>query len=162
FEHLFDTAGMAVLSPDVTAALSTLRSKWGVAAPGRLRDGRVGEVVGALATAPVEAPDDEARVEPGADSGRVFSTGFAELAAILGPGGLPKGLGLSLRGDLSSGRTTLALRLVAEAQASGSIAAWLDLAKALDPIEAVARGVRPEWLVVLIPADAEEGLAIAG
>jgi RecA/RadA recombinase len=143
---------MASLSPDVTAALSTLRSKWGNAAPA---------VMGALATVPLEDPGvDELRVE--ADRSRVLSTGFAELDAILGPGGLPKGLGLSLRGEVSSGRTTLALRLVAEAQASGSIAAWLDLAKALDPVEAVARGVRPEWLVVLTPADAEEGLAIAG
>jgi len=154
---------MAILSPDVTAALSTLRSKWGSAAPGRLRDGRVaevGEVVGALAMVPLEQPDVAPEARP--DAARVFSTGFAELDAILGPGGLPKGLGLSLRGEVSSGRTTLALRLVAEAQASGSIAAWLDLAKALDPVEAVARGVRPEWLAVLTPADAEEGLAIAG
>ncbi|HEX8025165.1 MAG TPA: hypothetical protein VF484_03070, partial [Candidatus Limnocylindrales bacterium] len=142
---------MATLSPDVTAALSTLRSRWGNAAPA---------VVGALATVPLEGPDVQPELE--ADRARVFSTGFAELDAILGPGGLPKGLGLSLRGEVSSGRTTLALRLVAEAQASGSIAAWLDLAKALDPVEAVARGVRPEWLVVLTPADAEEGLAIAG
>jgi RecA/RadA recombinase len=69
---------------------------------------------------------------------------------------------VSLRGDLSSGRTTLALRLAAEAQAAGSIVAWLDLAASLDPVEAVARGIKPEWFVVLTPADAEEGLAIAG
>src|SRR5439155_1392605 len=48
---------MAALSPDVTAALSTLRSKWGSAAPGRLRDGRVGEVVGGLATIPADAEE---------------------------------------------------------------------------------------------------------
>ncbi len=159
---------MATLSPDVTAALTTLRSRWGNAAPGRLAEGRVaeigrvGEVVGALATVPLEAPDEEAPPGAEVDRARVLSTGFAELDAILGPGGLPKGLGLSLRGEVSSGRTTLALRLVAEAQAAGSIAAWLDLAKALDPVEAVARGIRPEWLVVLTPADAEEGLVIAG
>jgi RecA/RadA recombinase len=146
---------MTALPSDVTAALSTLRSKWGSAAPA---------VIGALATVPSEQPDDDADLgsNPEIDRSRVLSTGFAELDAILGPGGLPKGLGLSLRGEVSSGRTTLALRLVAEAQASGSIAAWLDLAKALDPVEAVARGVRPEWLVVLTPADAAEGLAMAG
>src|SRR5690606_4092852 len=61
-----------------------------------------------------------------------------------------------------SGRTTLALRLVAEAQAGGAIVAWLDLAGGLDPVEAVARGVRLEWLVVLAPASLDEGLALAG
>jgi len=148
---------MATLSPDVTAALSTLRSKWGAAAPSR-----AGDVVGALAMVPFEAPDDSPEEARERDSSRIFSTGFAALDAILGPGGLPRGMGLSLRGDLSSGRTTLALRLVAEAQAAGSIVAWMDLAAALDPVEAVARGIRPEWLVVLTPSDADEGLAIAG
>ena len=148
---------MAALSPDVTAALSTLRSKWGAAAPSR-----AGDVVGALAMVPFEAPDDGPEEARERDSSRIFSTGFAALDAILGPGGLPRGMGLSLRGDLSSGRTTLALRLVAEAQTAGSIVAWMDLAAALDPVEAVARGIRPEWLVVLTPSDADEGLAIAG
>jgi len=69
---------------------------------------------------------------------------------------------VALRGDLSSGRTTLALRLAAAAQAAGSIVAWLDLAAALDPVEVVARGIKPEWLVVLTPADPDEGLSIAG
>ena len=152
---------MTALSPDVSAALATLRSRWGAAAPAR-----VGEVVGALATVPLERPDDGPGIDPDAsperDPARIFSTGFAALDAILGPGGLPRGMGVSLRGDLSSGRTTLALRLAAEAQESGSIVAWLDLAEALDPVEAVARGIRPEWLVVLTPADADEGLAMAG
>jgi RecA/RadA recombinase len=161
---------MGAPSPDLTAALATLRSRWGAAAPGF-----AGEVVGALATVPLatvplpaEAPGQapghapSSAPERGIDPDRVYSTGFAELDAILGPGGVPRGMGVALRGDLSSGRTTLALRLVAEAQAAGSIVAWLDLAAALDPVEAVARGVRPEWLVVLTPADPEEGLAIAG
>jgi len=144
---------MAQLSPDVTAALATLRSRWGSAAPAP-----AGEIVGALALRPLEDREHASTPEPGS----VLSTGFAAVDAIIGPGGLPRGMGLSLRGDLSSGRTTLALRLVAEAQAAGSIVAWLDLAAALDPVEAVARGIRSEWLVVLTPADADEGLAIAG
>lgn len=154
---------MAAPSTDLNAALATLRSRWGAAAPGY-----AGEVVGALATVPLEAPGDaDPRGAPGApsrqpDPDRIFSTGFAELDAILGPGGVPRGMGVALRGDASSGRTTLALRLAAEAQAAGSIVAWLDLTAALDPVEAVARGIRPEWLVVLTPADPEEGLAIAG
>ncbi len=155
-----------VPSPDLTAALATLRSRWGAAAPSRVGDTGepwdsrrgVGEVLGALATVPLESPEPETRPDPD----RVYSTGFAELDSILGPGGVPRGMGVSLRGDVSSGRTTLALRLAAEAQAAGSIVAWLDLAAALDPVEAVSRGIRPEWLVVLTPADADEGLAIAG
>ncbi|TAJ99735.1 MAG: hypothetical protein EPO36_11830 [Chloroflexota bacterium] len=159
---MFDTEHLMTLSPDVTAALATLRSRWGAAAP-RV----VGEVVGALAMVPaVTEPEREPQL-PGeaaaaADPAHIFSTGFPELDAILGPGGLPRGMGLSLRGDLSSGRTTLALRLAAEAQAGGAIVAWLDLAVAFDPVEAVARGIRPEWLVVLTPAGADEGLAMAG
>ncbi|MEO5704163.1 MAG: hypothetical protein ABIZ52_03685 [Candidatus Limnocylindrales bacterium] len=150
---------MTAPSTDLNAALATLRSRWGAAAPGY-----AGDVVGALATVPLEQPDGTPSGSPGrqVDSERIFSTGFAELDAILGPGGVPLGMGVSLRGDVSSGRTTLALRLAAEAQAAGSIVAWLDLTEALDPVEAVARGIRPEWLVVLTPADPEEGLAIAG
>jgi hypothetical protein len=158
---MFDNPAMAALSPDVTAALATLRTKWGGAAPARF-----GEVVGALATMPLEAPDDELDVvaQPATrpDPSKVFSTGFEALDAILGPGGLPRGMGVSLRGDLSSGRTTLALRLAAEAQAAGAIVAWLDLAEAFDPVEAVARGIKPEWLVVVTAADIAEGIAIAG
>jgi RecA/RadA recombinase len=98
---------------------------------------------------------------PGAD-GRVVPTGFAALDAILGTGGLPRSATVALRGPVSSGRTTVALRVAAEAQAGGAIVAWLDLARAFDPVEAVARGVRPEWLVVLVPADLGEALALAG
>ena len=163
---------MGAPSADLATALATLRSRWGAAAPAY-----AGEVVGALATVPLEAEMDAGHAgarhaRPGAlptelpgrqpDPDRVYSTGFAELDAILGPGGVPRGMGVALRGDLSSGRTTLALRLAAEAQAGGAIVAWLDLASALDPVEAVGRGIRPEWLVVLTPADPEEGLTIAG
>ena len=152
---------MATLSPDVTAALATLRSRWGAAAPRA-----VGEVIGALATVPDPDPDSTSGPLGEPDRSRVFSTGFPDLDAILGSGGLagglPRGMGLSLRGDLSSGRTTIALRLAAEAQAGGAIVAWLDLAEAFDPVEAVARGIQPEWLVVVTPASPDEGLAIAG
>ncbi len=69
---------------------------------------------------------------------------------------------MAIRGDGSSGRTTLALRVAAEAQAQGSVVAWLDLSRTFDPVEAVSRGVRLEWLVVITPADLDEGLRIAG
>lgn len=157
---------MASLSPDVSAALASLRTRWGAAAP---------RVIGSLAIAP-EAAEDSAlgeladalpgglpRVKPRpADADRVIGTGFAALDAILGPGGMPRDAAVALCGEPSSGQTTLALRLVAEAQTGGAIAAWVDLARSLDPVEAVARGVRLEWLVVLQPESPDEGIAMAG
>ncbi len=93
---------------------------------------------------------------------RVVPTGFPALDVVLGPGGLVRDAQVTLRGDRSSGKTTLALRFVAEAQARGAIAAWLDLARAFDPLEAVARGVDLAWLLVLRAADAAEGFRLAG
>jgi hypothetical protein len=142
---------MAALSPDVSAALASLEARWGAAAP---------RVVGALATAPL--PEEEEPRPAGGTVERIVRTGFPALDAILGPGGLPRSASVALRGDASSGKTTLALRLAAEAQADGAIVAWLDLARALDPVEAVARGVRLDWLVVLTPETLDEGLSIAG
>ena len=166
-EHLFDHLWpMASLSPDVSAALASLRTRWGAAAP---------RVIGSLAIAP-EFDLDPAlpglpEALPGglprperrpADADRVIGTGFAALDAIIGPGGMPRDAAVALCGEPSSGQTTLALRLVAEAQAGGAIAAWVDLARSLDPVEAVARGVRLEWLVVLQPGSPDEGVAMAG
>src|SRR5262245_54729010 len=142
---------MAALSPDVSAALASLEARWGAAAP---------RVVGALATAPL--PEEQEPQPQGGTVERIVRTGFPALDAILGPGGLPRSASVALRGDASSGKTTLALRLVAEAQVDGAIVAWLDLARALDPVEAVARGVRLDWLVVLTPETLDEGLSIAG
>jgi RecA/RadA recombinase len=150
---------MATLSPTVTAALSSLQARWGGAAP---------QVVGSLAIAPLPDADtapgttpDPAPL-PAFSTERIVPTGFAALDAILGPGGLPRSASVAIRGDGSSGRTTLALRLTAEAQTTGAVVAWLDLARTFDPVEAVARGVRLEWLVVITPAALDEGLAIAG
>src|SRR5690349_7242800 len=138
---------------DVDAAVAGLRARWGAAAP---------SVVGALALAPASAePDETPRSDPRPDE-RVIRTGFAALDAILGPGGFPKSASVAIRGDGSSGRTTLSLRVAAEAQAAGSVVAWLDLSRSFDPVEAVARGVRLEWLVVITPASLDEGLSIAG
>jgi RecA/RadA recombinase len=160
---------MATLSTDVTAALASLRTRWGEAAPrvGGEALGGPGAVIGALATVPLPTEPGESTVSAPTpsrppDDDRVVRTGFAALDAILGPGGVPRSTALALRGDGSSGKTTLALRLAAEAQATGSIVAYLDLARTLDPVEAVARGVRLEWLVVLEPASLDEALAMAG
>ena len=143
---------MASLSPDVSAALASLRTRWGAAAP---------QVIGSLAIVPESEPESRPGVGP-VLADRVFGTGFAALDAILGPGGMPRDAAVALSGAPSSGQTTVALRLVAEAQAGGAIAAWVDLARSLDPVEAVARGVRLEWLVVLQPESPDEGIAMAG
>jgi len=162
---------MTTVSPEVAAALATLQSRWGAAAPRRAADrtgdpSEVGEVVGALATVPL--PDELPEIgDPGArerDALRdgVVSTGFSVLDGILGVGGLPRSTSVGLRGEGSCGKTTIALRTVAQAQATGSIVAWLDLSRSFDPIEAVARGVSLEWLVIVTPEDLDEGLSIAG
>lgn len=146
-------------SPEVTAALATLQARWGAAAP--RAGGELGVMTeGALARAAVPLPSPAPESER-ASSGRVIPTGFPALDAILGLGGLPRDATVALAGDHSSGKTTLALRLAAQAQADGAIVAWVDLARAFDPVEAVSRGVRPEWLVVLTPVDLEEALALA-
>ena len=148
-------------------ALAVLQTRWGSAAV-RLGDGRpVGATVverstapavhGALALAPSPVPE-EGATRPDAN---VVSTGFPDLDAILGPSGLPAEASAVLRGGPSSGKTTLALRVAAEAQAAGDIVAWLDLGTAFDPVEAVARGVDPRWLLVLRPADVAEGFSLA-
>jgi len=171
---------MTTHSSDVGATLATLQERWGTAAPRRGGEA-YGGIVGSLATAPlpVEKPQADALPSepfgesaspparplpgaPGAPAVPVVTTGFPQLDALLGPGGIPRTASLALRGDASSGRTTVALRLVAEAQAVGSVVAWLDLDRSLDPVEAVARGVRLEWLVVLAPADLDEGFAMVG
>jgi recombination protein RecA len=140
----------------VDDAVAGLQARWGAAAP---------RTLGALALAPASQPaaDDGAAPaltpQPGE---RVVRTGFPALDAILGPGGLPTSASVAIRGDGSSGRTTLALRTAAEAQAQGSVVAWLDLSRSFDPVEAVARGIRLEWLVLITPHSLDEGLSIAG
>ena len=160
---------MATLSPDVTAAVASLQARWGAAAP---RTAGARSRTERSPSRPRRRLALRARARPGADpprpdptpppDDRVIHTGFAALDAILGPGGLPRNASVAIRGDGSSGRTTLVLRLAAEAQSAGSIVAWLDLSRSFDPVEAVARGVRLEWLVVITPETLDEGLAIGG
>src|SRR5512141_1122781 len=144
--------------PALGTALARLESRWGSAAV------RVGlgtdrpPVDGALALAPIEAVGPEAAA-PLPDE--IVPTGFAQLDALLGTGGLPRGVSASFRGPRSSGKTTLALHCLAQAQARGGIVAFLDLCRIFDPLEAVARGVDLRWLLVLRPADADEGWALA-
>ena len=124
--------------------------------------------LGALALAPMpdlDPPGTDHRARPRSvpdPATEAVSTGFPTLDALLGTGGLPRRAGATLRGDASSGKTTLALRSVAEAQAVGGIVAWLDVGRTFDPLEAAARGVDLRWLVVLRPAEMGEGLRLAG
>jgi len=160
-------------SEPLTSALATLQTRWGSAVV-RLGDGRptgsagaVGDgipaVHGALALAVLPDSHPGASQPHGeAPATGVISTGFPALDAILGPSGLPPEASVVVRGGPSSGKTTLALRCIAEAQASGDIVAWLDLTRAFDPVEAVGRGVDLRWLLVIRPADAQEGLSLAG
>src|SRR6187401_2315522 len=145
---------MSTARADVNAVVADLQARWGAAAP---------RVVGSLALAPAASPatletipEVRSRPEPGHEPDRVIPTGFAALDAILGPGGLPRSASVAIRGDGSSGRTTLVHRLAATAQTAGSIVAWLDLSNSFDPVEAVARGIRLEWLVVVTPATLHE------
>jgi RecA/RadA recombinase len=139
---------VATTPVDLPAALSALRVRWGDAAPRTAP-----EIAGALA---LEAlPDVGDRLEP------AFRTGFAALDAVLGPGGVPRSGSVALSGAGSTGVTTLALRLAAEAQAGGAIVGWVDVARSFDPIEAISRGIRPDWLAVLVPDTLDEGLAMA-
>ena len=148
-------------NPDRAAALASLRERWGAAAPRPAT-----EVFGALAVAPrrAESPvpvTPRSRPTP-AEADRAIPTGFPELDALLAAGGFPRAGTVALAGAGSSGATTLALRVLAEAQAGGALAAWVDLPRALDPVEAGARGVSLEWLAVLVPDDPAQALAMAG
>jgi RecA/RadA recombinase len=117
--------------------------------------------MGALAVAPRPGLPADLPTDLPTSSDRAISSGFLALDAILGLGGLPREATTSLHGDGTSGKTTLALQAVAQAQAAGGIVAYLDMARSLDPVEAVARGVQLDWLVVLTPSSLEEALAMA-
>lgn len=170
---------------DRLAALADLRSRWGSAAPrpatevfGALavaplpdvRDPALGVHGSAPGARPLIGPARPVSL-PGGISlpgpilrpdrtgiGTVVPTGFAVLDALLGTGGLPRATTATVAGDAGSGKTTLALRVVAEAQAIGALVAYVDAARALDPVEAAARGVRLSDLVVVAPRTVADGI----
>jgi recombination protein RecA len=94
-------------------------------------------------------------------SGRVLPTGFAALDSALGVGGFPRGALVELFGPSSSGKTTLALQIVAHAQKSGETAAWIDAEHAFDAPYASYLGVSVEAVPLAQPESAEEALGIA-
>ncbi len=90
-----------------------------------------------------------------------ISTGSITLDAATGIGGLPKGRIVEIFGPESSGKTTLALHVVAEAQKAGGEAAFIDAEHALDPLYAGNLGVDVESLLVSQPDNGEQALEIA-
>jgi recombination protein RecA len=91
----------------------------------------------------------------------VIPTGSIALDVALGIGGLPRGRIIEVFGPESSGKTTVALHAVANAQANGGVAAFIDAEHALDPVYARALGVDTDALLVSQPDTGEQALEIA-
>ena len=89
-----------------------------------------------------------------------ISTGCLGLDIGLGIGGVPRGRVIEIFGPESSGKTTVALHIVAEAQKAGGVAAFVDAEHALDPVYAKALGVDIDNLLVSQPDTGEQGLEI--
>src|SRR5580693_9379943 len=92
----------------------------------------------------------------------VISTGSIALDAALGTGGFPRGRICEIYGPESSGKTTIALQVIAESQKTGGMAAFIDVEHALDPIYARALGVDVDNLLVSQPDYGEQALEITG
>jgi recombination protein RecA len=91
----------------------------------------------------------------------VISTGSIALDAALGVGGVPRGRVVEIYGPESSGKTTLALHIIANAQATGGLAAFIDAEHALDPEYAGKLGVKIDDLLIAQPDFGEQALEIA-
>ena len=89
-----------------------------------------------------------------------ISTGCLSLDVALGVGGVPRGRVIEIYGPESSGKTTLALHIIAEAQKSGGYAAFIDAEHALDPVWAEKLGVNIKELLVSQPDHGEQALEI--
>jgi recombination protein RecA len=92
----------------------------------------------------------------------VISTGSIALDAALGMGGFPRGRVAEIYGPESSGKTTIALQVIAEAQKKGGMAAFIDVEHALDPAYARKLGVDVDNLLVSQPDYGEQALEITG
>ncbi|HID93410.1 MAG TPA: recombinase RecA, partial [bacterium (Candidatus Stahlbacteria)] len=98
----------------------------------------------------------EVRISPD-----TIPTGSLSLDAALGIGGLPRGRIIEVFGPEASGKTTIALHMIAEAQKKGGVAAFIDAEHALDPIYAKNLGVDVDNLLISQPDTAEQALEIA-
>ncbi len=90
-----------------------------------------------------------------------ISTGTTALDIALGIGGLPRGRIVEIYGPESSGKSTLAMHVVAEAQRNGGICAYIDAEHAMDPVYAKAIGLNIDDLLISQPDTGEQGLEIA-
>ena len=90
----------------------------------------------------------------------VIPTGSLAIDLALGVGGVPRGRVIEIYGPESSGKTTVALHIIAEAQKLGGVAAFIDAEHALDPVYAKALGVNTDDLLVAQPDTGEQGLEI--
>ncbi|MBT3848482.1 MAG: recombinase RecA, partial [Candidatus Marinimicrobia bacterium] len=90
----------------------------------------------------------------------VISTGCLSLDVALGVGGIPRGRVVEIYGPEASGKTTLALHIVAEAQKSGGFAAFIDAEHAVDPDYSKRLGVNTEELLISQPDTGEQALEI--
>jgi len=90
----------------------------------------------------------------------VISTGCLSLDAAVGIGGIPRGRVTEIYGPEASGKTTLALHIIAEAQKTGGYAAFIDAEHALDPIYAAKLGVNTKDLLISQPDNGEQALEI--
>ena len=91
---------------------------------------------------------------------QVISSGCLSIDAALGVGGFPRGRVIEIYGPESSGKTTLALQLIAQAQKAGGVVAFIDAEHALDPIYARKLGVDIDNLLVSQPDTGEQALEI--
>jgi recombination protein RecA len=91
----------------------------------------------------------------------IIPTGALALDIALGLGGVPRGRVVEIYGPESSGKTTLALHIIAEAQKEGGMAAFIDAEHALDPIYAKSLGVNTDELYISQPDTGEQALEIA-
>ena len=90
-----------------------------------------------------------------------ISTGALSLDIALGIGGLPRGRVIEMFGPESSGKSTLAMHVVAEAQRNGGTWAYIDAEHALDPVYAAKIGINVDELLISQPDTGEQGLEIA-
>jgi recombination protein RecA len=90
----------------------------------------------------------------------VIPTGALTLDLALGVGGIPRGRVIEIYGPESSGKTTLALHVISEAQKRGGVAAFIDAEHALDPVYASHIGVKTEDLLISQPDTGEQALEI--
>ncbi|HRK03289.1 MAG TPA: DNA recombination/repair protein RecA, partial [Oligoflexia bacterium] len=133
-----DEAGAANRSKALELAVSTIEKQFGKGSIMRLGEGQ---------TLVQDVP--------------VLSTGSLSLDLALGIGGLPRGRVIEIFGPESSGKTTLTLHCIAEAQKQGGVAAFVDAEHALDVEYARKLGVRTEDLLISQPDTGEQALEIA-